>query len=78
MFRDWRGLAHLSNLGGEILPLLTSHSDPSAYILSTWQQKHKEITIKDLQEALEEIDRWDIVDDTLEFFGLYIQCVIFH
>nr|XP_034182371.1 myeloid differentiation primary response protein MyD88 isoform X1 [Osmia lignaria] len=66
--RDWRGLAHLSNLGGEILPLLTSHSDPSAYILTTWRQKQKDITIKDLQVALEEIDRWDIVDDTLELF----------
>lgn len=66
--RDWRGLAHSSNLSGEILPLLMSHSDPSAYILSIWQEKQKDITIKDLQLALEEIDRWDIIDDTLELF----------
>lgn len=66
--RDWRGLAHSSNLSGEILPLLMSHSDPSAYILSIWEKRHKDVTIKDLQAALEEIDRWDIIDDTLELF----------
>ncbi|XP_012146576.1 myeloid differentiation primary response protein MyD88 isoform X2 [Megachile rotundata] len=68
MFRDWRGLAHSSNLSGEILPLLMSHSDPSAYILSIWQERQKDVTLKDLQTALEEIDRWDIIDDTSELF----------
>ncbi|XP_076233415.1 myeloid differentiation primary response protein MyD88 [Calliopsis andreniformis] len=66
--RDWRGLAHISNLGGEMMPLLTSHSDPSTYILTAWEQKERNITIKDFQAALEELDRWDILDDTLELF----------
>ena len=66
--RDWRGLAHLSNLTGEMMPLLTTHSDPSAYILTVWEQKCKDIMIKDFQAILEELDRWDIVDDTLELF----------
>lgn len=53
-----------------MMPLLASHLDPSAYILTAWEQKGKNVTIKDFQAALEELDRWDILDDTLELFGL--------
>ena len=70
-FRDWRGFAHFCKLGGEIMPLLTSHPDPTTYILTTWQQKEKDVTLKDLQIALEEIGRWDILDDTSKLFGSY-------
>ncbi|OAD53744.1 Myeloid differentiation primary response protein MyD88 [Eufriesea mexicana] len=66
--RDWRGLAHLCKLGGEIMPLLISHPDPATYILTAWEQKEKSTTLKDFQTLLEEIDRWDILDDTLELF----------
>ncbi|XP_076383482.1 myeloid differentiation primary response protein MyD88 [Megalopta genalis] len=66
--RDWRGLAHLSNLGGEVMPLLTSHPDPSNYILLSWQNKEKDITINDFQAILGKLDRWDILDDTSELF----------
>ncbi|XP_060813063.1 myeloid differentiation primary response protein MyD88 [Bombus pascuorum] len=66
--RDWRGLAHVCKLGGEIIPLLTSHPDPTAYILTAWQQQKKDITLKDLQTVLEEIERWDILDDTSKLF----------
>ncbi|CAL7947620.1 unnamed protein product [Xylocopa violacea] len=66
--RDWRGLAHLCNLSGELMPLVTSHPDPATYILTAWQQKEQSITFKDLQIVLEEIERWDILDDTLELF----------
>ncbi|XP_068970083.1 myeloid differentiation primary response protein MyD88 [Bombus flavifrons] len=62
--RDWRGLAHVCKLSGEIIPLLTSHPDPTTYILTAWQQQEKDITLKDLQIVLEEIERWDILDDT--------------
>ncbi|XP_017789085.1 PREDICTED: myeloid differentiation primary response protein MyD88 [Habropoda laboriosa] len=66
--RDWRGLAHLCNLSGEVMPLLISHADPSAYILTAWEHKEKNTTLKDFQAVLEEIDRWDILNDTLELF----------
>lgn len=66
--RDWRGLAHLSNLSGELMPLLTSHPDPSDYILTIWQQRQKTITVHDFQTILEKIDRWDILDDTVALF----------
>ncbi|XP_076289495.1 myeloid differentiation primary response protein MyD88-like [Lasioglossum baleicum] len=66
--RDWRGLAHLSNLGGEVMALLATHPDPSTYILTSWQRKQKNVRIKDFQEILEELDRWDILDDTSKLF----------
>lgn len=66
--RDWRGLAHLSNLGGEVMPMLAVHPDATTYILTLWQTKKKDVTIKDLQAILEELDRWDILDDTSELF----------
>lgn len=66
--RDWRGLAHSCKLSGELMPLLTSHSDPSVYILNVWEQKQKHVTLKDFRTILEEIERWDILDDTVELF----------
>lgn len=51
------------------MPLLISHPDPTAYILTYWKKKQKNITIKDFQNLLEKIDRWDILDDTLKLFG---------
>ena len=66
--RDWRGLADLSNFPGEMMPSLATHPNPSARILTVWEEKCKNIMIKDFQAILEELDRWDIVDDTLELF----------
>ncbi|XP_026666950.1 myeloid differentiation primary response protein MyD88 isoform X2 [Ceratina calcarata] len=65
---DWRGLAHLCKLSGELMPLLTFHVDPSVYILTVWGQNQKHITLKDFRTVLEEIERWDILDDTVKLF----------
>lgn len=66
--RDWRGLAHLCKLNGQLMPLLISDPNPSDYILRTWEKDQKNVTLKDFQIVLEEIDRWDILDDTTELF----------
>ncbi|KAG7198905.1 hypothetical protein KM043_015724 [Ampulex compressa] len=61
--RDWRGFAHLCDLGGETMPSLASNPDPSGRILAIWQQQG--ITIKEFEEKLKRISRWDILDDTM-------------
>lgn len=67
--RDWRGLAHAFGMAGETIPLLSSHSNPSDYILETiTNTDSRKITIKDLQNALETIERWDVIDDTETLF----------
>ncbi|KAL6448554.1 hypothetical protein ACFW04_000441 [Cataglyphis niger] len=66
--RDWRGLAHLLELNGEIMSLLVSHSDPTTYMLTMLEKNKKNITIKNFQTMMEEIDRWDIIDDTEAIF----------
>ncbi|XP_043504575.1 myeloid differentiation primary response protein MyD88 isoform X1 [Polistes fuscatus] len=64
---DWRGLAHLANIEGELLPLVSSHSDPTAFILNTIAQKKNDNNIANLQCMLSMLDRWDIIDDIQEF-----------
>lgn len=66
--RDWRGLAHLLELNGDIMSLLVSHSDPTTYMLTMLEKNKKNITIKNFQVMMEQIDRWDIVDDTEAIF----------
>lgn len=65
-------MAHAFGMAGETIPLLSSHSNPSDYILETiTNTDSRKITIKDLQNALETIERWDVIDDTETLFGIY-------
>lgn len=68
--RDWRGLAHLLNINREHCTLLVQHSNPTMHILTMSEQNQKNVTIRDLQTLLEQIDRWDIIDDTEALFGM--------
>lgn len=62
--RDWRGLAHLIGLKAEKIPVIACDSDPSARVISIWQKQENSLgTIKQLQDFLGELDRFDIVDD---------------
>lgn len=65
--RDWRGLAHLANIEGELLPLVSSHSDPTAFILNAITQKKNDNNIANFQYMLSMLERWDIIDDIQEF-----------
>lgn len=76
MSRDWRGLAHLLELNGEIMSLLVSHSDPTTYMLTMLEKNKKNITIKNFQTMMEEMDRWDIIDDTEAIFCMCYQTII--
>lgn len=70
--RDWRGLAYVLGIPGEKIPLLESQRDPSDKLLGLLQEKsNTKITFKELQNALEKIDRWDVIDDTEPLFGSY-------
>ncbi|XP_051168756.1 myeloid differentiation primary response protein MyD88 [Leptopilina boulardi] len=59
--RDWRGLVHVFELPGEIIPLLYNHKNPFEGILEKIDNK---ATLKDLQNAFKTIERWDVFDDT--------------
>ncbi|XP_014468605.1 PREDICTED: myeloid differentiation primary response protein MyD88 [Dinoponera quadriceps] len=66
--RDWRGLAYLLELSAEVMTLLSSHSNPTIYMLTILEQKEKNITIKDFYLMMEQISRWDIIDDIEDMF----------
>lgn len=71
--RDWRGLAHLVGLKFEEIPVLAFDTDPTSRILHLWQKQSTSLcTIKQLQTFLEELDRYDIVNDTAEMIGQYL------
>uniref|UniRef100_A0A0A9XHW8 Myeloid differentiation primary response protein MyD88 n=1 Tax=Lygus hesperus TaxID=30085 RepID=A0A0A9XHW8_LYGHE len=60
--RDFRGLVYLANV-----PTPPCKSpDPTDTVLKSWQKACKP-TVADFIHALEQIDRWDIIDDIKEF-----------
>lgn len=72
-FRDWRGILSITPLNDKFKNSLKSGGDPKDYmktILYKWveEDQTKKATIKELQDALRVIDRFDIYDDTLECF----------
>ena len=59
-------------ISGEKIPLLEFQKNPLEHILELIQEKNStKITLKDLQEALKSIERWDVIDDTESLFGSY-------
>lgn len=77
IIRDWRGLAYLLKFSVDDVLLL---SNPTIHMLTLLKQKQKIITIKDFQTMMEQISRWDIIDDTEDMFGIYqykFLCMIF-
>ena len=63
--RDWRGLAQLVGLTGEMVVLICTKPDPTAQVLTQWKQG----TVGQLTTFLGRLDRWDVVDDTEELIG---------
>lgn len=61
--RDWRGLAQLVGLTGQMVQLLSTKADPTWQVLSQW----KEGSLGHLTSILGQLDRWDVVDDTAEY-----------
>ncbi|KAL1491289.1 hypothetical protein ABEB36_011907 [Hypothenemus hampei] len=62
--RDWRGLAELCGLPGEIIPGISQERDPTERVLKLWTRNCKtEATINKLIGFLEQLDRTDVVDD---------------
>ncbi|XP_018310190.1 myeloid differentiation primary response protein MyD88 isoform X2 [Mycetomoellerius zeteki] len=67
--RDWRGLAHQLEFSSKFVSMLVSHSDPTMRIFTELADKNKkDITIKDFQAMMEQMDRWDVIDDTEALF----------
>ncbi|XP_011054903.1 PREDICTED: myeloid differentiation primary response protein MyD88 isoform X2 [Acromyrmex echinatior] len=71
--RDWRGLAHQLEFNSKFVSMLVSHSDPTMRIFTELTDKNKkDFTIKDFQAMMEQMDRWDIIDDTEALFHFFI------
>lgn len=65
--RDWRGV--LNGIGqSDAVNAVQSKGDPMKEVLDLWTKKNTNATIGELQRILGAIDRWDVVDDTSDFF----------
>lgn len=65
--RDWRGVLHCVGLSATGI---LSKNDPMREVLDVWWAERKQTaTLGQLQSILGNIDRWDVVDDTSDFFG---------
>lgn len=68
--RDWSGLAQVVGLEGTLRPYLQQESDKTAVVLKLWQAKDKEnATIENLLLHLENLDRFDVIDDIEDLIG---------
>ncbi|XP_018575417.1 myeloid differentiation primary response protein MyD88 isoform X2 [Anoplophora glabripennis] len=62
--RDWQGLAELCGISGEKIPSLQQDPDPSNKVLHLWSEEDKnESTIDKFIIYLEELDRFDVIED---------------
>lgn len=64
--RDWRGVLQCIGLNDVNI----QSNDPMKEVLTIWcKEDRNNATIGRLQNILGNIDRWDVVDDTNEYFG---------
>lgn len=73
MMRDWRGLAHCVMLTSDLVTDISQKCPhPTIEVLDRWAKQQSDqgqvATLGALQRHLGDIDRWDVVDDTDEFF----------
>lgn len=75
--RDWRGISALSNMTQSEYALISQSNDKMGKLLDIWNRKNLEtgisVTLSQLQQSLEIIDRYDVCDDTMSLFGKLIK-----
>ena len=63
---DWRGLAELAGLaGGATYLKIEQAADPVKELFSQWKMRQG-ATVGKLCLLLQQIDRWDVLDDNME------------
>lgn len=69
--RDWRGI--LNSIGlSDVVNTVQQKQDEMKEVLELWMNTRKtSATIGTLQTILGNIDRWDVVDDTNDYFGIF-------
>lgn len=69
--RDWRGI--LNSIGlSDVVNTVQQKQDEMKEVLELWMNTRKTTaTIGTLQTILGNIDRWDVVDDTNDYFGIF-------
>lgn len=65
--RDWRGLAEL--MGCEMLTIQNLEKTPNPF--GALVNQAKDLTVNQLIEYLEKMDRYDVVDDTIALMGIF-------
>lgn len=72
--RDWRGVLHLSGLRNSDISHLSGSDKTKSQtmeLIQILEEESRHITFGHFRKWLGEIDRWDIVDDINELFGMY-------
>lgn len=76
--RDWRGVLHCINLPNTNVAQFHDRNNPFAEVFDRWMQERREFaTIGQLERILGNIDRWDVIDDTRDFFGKFLYLFIY-
>lgn len=67
--RDWRGIFQLSGLPSRYESFLSNKMNPTIELIKILEKEPHHKTFAEYRKMLGDIDRWDVVDDTYEFFG---------
>ncbi|XP_058832961.1 myeloid differentiation primary response protein MyD88 [Topomyia yanbarensis] len=70
--RDWRGLFQVLSLQNHYVTELENHVNPTRRVIDLWQEAAREAksspNLKELQNILGFIDRWDVLDSSSKLF----------
>lgn len=73
--RDWRGILQCLHLNHTTSSDFISHKDPFGRIFERWlQEQGDSASLDDFQTILGRIDRWDVLDETRDYFGTFYNC----
>lgn len=67
--RDWRGFFEKATGRNDHSSM--DKLDPMRDVLKTWHRNHQNATLGELLKVLQQIDRWDVIDDARECFRNY-------
>lgn len=69
LFRDWRGIFHLTGLTSECESYISSKPNHTEELIKILEQEKPNVTLALFVKMLADIDRWDVIRGTHEMFG---------
>lgn len=68
-FRDWKGFASVCGLSYEVINAAAASRNSFVHIIELLM-KNENFSLQNLKDALQELERYDIIEDTESLIGM--------